>query len=83
MKPQLSCSVKFHYLLVAVFVGFGFFTSYSSSATEPRVRDDATMDRARGSLLGLAYGDALGLLTETLTRDEILEIYGERPCVFG
>ena len=83
MKPHLSCSLKISYLLFAVFIGFGFFTSYSSSATEPhlRVRDGGKVDRARGSLLGLAYGDSLGLLTETLTKDEILMIYGERGLV--
>lgn len=81
MKPHLSCSPKFHFLLFVVFVGFGFFASYSSSATEPHLRDGGKADRARGSLLGLAYGDALGLLTESLARDEILEIYGERGLV--
>jgi ADP-ribosyl-[dinitrogen reductase] hydrolase len=81
VKPHLPCSFKFHYLLFVIFIGFGLFSSYSSSATEPRLRDDATKDRARGSLLGLAYGDSLGLLTETLTRDEILMIYGESGLV--
>ncbi len=81
MKPHLSCSLKISYLLFAVFIGFGLFTSYSSSATEPYLRDGGKTDRARGSLLGLAYGDALGLLTESLTRDEILEFYGERGLV--
>jgi ADP-ribosylglycohydrolase len=85
MKPRLSFSLKLHfkrpYLLFVIFMGLGFIFGNSSSATEIRVRDEAAMDRARGSLLGLAYGDALGLLTETLTRDEILEIYGARGLV--
>lgn len=35
-----------------------------------------TEDRARGALVGLALGDALGMPTQSMSREEILDAYG-------
>lgn len=35
-----------------------------------------TLDRARGALLGLAMGDALGMPSQVMSRDEIRQTYG-------
>lgn len=40
------------------------------------MNDAAITDRARGALLGLALGDALGMPTQTLARDEIARRHG-------
>ena len=37
---------------------------------------DPKADRARGALWGLAIGDALGMPTQTLSRDEVIDRYG-------
>ncbi len=38
--------------------------------------DSATLDRARGALVGLALGDALGMPTQSFSREQIAERYG-------
>ncbi len=57
-------------------MNFLFFSDLIYSATGPGLIDSHLQDRARGSFLGLAYGDALGLLTEGLRQKEIHQIYG-------
>lgn len=43
---------------------------------EVSITQDALLDRARGTLVGLALGDALGMPSQTLPHDEIRRRYG-------
>jgi ADP-ribosylglycohydrolase len=38
---------------------------------------DSLRQRAMGALAGVAIGDAMGMPTQTMTRDEIAEVYGQ------
>lgn len=40
---------------------------------------DAMRDRARGALVGLAIGDALGMPTQSLPRSRVAALFGELP----
>ncbi|KAJ3040346.1 hypothetical protein HDV00_011002 [Rhizophlyctis rosea] len=44
---------------------------------------DTVVDKVRGILLGAALGDAVGLATEFLTREQVLQVYGSETPMFA
>lgn len=42
-----------------------------------KVADSKALDRAYGALIGLAIGDALGMPTQSLTREDVVKEFGE------
>jgi hypothetical protein len=62
--PKFSLPDKYHQVTLAAPWGASTYTT------------DDLVDKIRGLIFGAALGDALGLATEFLTRDEALFYYG-------
>ena len=50
-------------------------------ASAKSVSSAQRQDRARGALYGLAIGDALGMPTQMLSRDQVIDLWG--PLLTG
>jgi ADP-ribosylglycohydrolase len=68
--------------LIATRTGKGSFVQPRGVPRAAASRSDSTLsERALGALLGLAIGDALGMPTQLLSRDQIVDAYG--PLLSG